>query len=331
MLRSFFFGILFAAAGIGVFVATSAVAENTAALGAGFSLRDKPGQYLDVLLDGRVVGRYMYACDRSTPQRQEETYKPYLHVFDAEGKAPITKGPGGLYTHHRGIFIGWQRILFQGKRYNLWEMGSGRIVHREFSVQKASPDQATVTSLTDWNDNAGKPIVEEQRTMIFRRAPAPFRLMIDFTATLTAPRGNVRFEADPEHGGVQFRPANEIVKKETVYVFPKEHAQVRTDVDYPWVGETYTLKGKRYSVVDLNHPDNPKGTKFSAYRDYGRFGAYAKKEIASGQSLTLKYRFLIAEGAMPGADAIQKCWDEFTGMKSPAPVPKTTVRPADAS
>ena len=325
MNRSLFFGILFVAAGI-------AAAQSTALGGAGFALQDAPGKYLDVSLDGRVVARYVYACDRSTPQRQEETNKPYLHVFDAEGKAPITKGPGGLYTHHRGIFIGWQQILFQDERYNHWEMGNGPIVHQKFLVQEAGPEQATVASLTHWNDIAGKPIIEEQRTMAFHRAPGPFRLMIDFAATLNAPRGNVRLEADPEHGGVQYRPADEsegLVKKETVYVFPKEHAEVMSNVDYPWVGETYTLKGKHYSVVDLNHPHNPKGTKFSAYRDYGRFGAYVKAEIASGQSLTLKYRFLVADGPMPGAEWIQRCWDEFAGVKSPSPVPKTTVRPAD--
>ena len=156
--------------------------------------------------------------------------------------------------------------------------------------------------------------------------------MIDFTATLTAPRGDVRLEADPEHGGVQYRPADPsegLNKKETAYAFPKERPNPHANVDYPWVGETYTLKGKRYSVVDLNHPDNPKGTRFSAYRDYGRFGAYAKAEIAEGQSLTLKYRFLVAEGAMPEADVIQKCWDAFAGAKTPTPVPKMTVRQGD--
>ena len=61
--------------------------------------------------------------------------------------------------------------------------------------------------------------------MAFHRGPAPFRLMIDFTATLTAPRGDVRLEADPEHGGVQYRPADMsegLAKKETIFVLPKE-------------------------------------------------------------------------------------------------------------
>ena len=184
----------------------TATADTAAADGAGFSLQDKPGQYMDILLDGRVVGRYMYAYDKSTRKRQADTYKPYLHVFDAEGKAPITKGPGGQDTHHRGIYIGWQQVLFQGQKYNLWEMGDGAIVHQKFSLQEAGPDQATVTSLTHWNDRADKAIIEEQRTMAFHRAPAPFRLMIDFTATLTAPAETCGLRPIPSMAGCNTAP-----------------------------------------------------------------------------------------------------------------------------
>jgi len=274
---------------------------------AGFTLEDKTGEYLDVLLDGRIVARYMYAYDKSTPERLHETYKPYLHVFDAEGKAPITKGPGGLFTHHRGIFIGWNRIHFDGKTYDRWHMTGGEIVHQKFLEREADSDQATFTSLTHWNDETGKPIVKEERMLTSRRAPAPFRLLIDFTAKLMAPNGDVMLDGDPEHAGIQYRPANEVVADETKYVFPKEDANPRVDVDYPWVGETYTFNGKRYSVVEMNHPDNPKDTKYSAYRDYGRFGAFFRKEIKLGQSLTVKYRFLIADGEMPATKLIRKC------------------------
>src|SRR5207244_7162067 len=65
--------------------------------GDGFSFQDHPGEYLDVLKGGRIVARYMDAHDASTKERRAETYKPYLHVFDAAGNAPITKGPGGTY------------------------------------------------------------------------------------------------------------------------------------------------------------------------------------------------------------------------------------------
>jgi hypothetical protein len=296
---------------------------------AGFTLKDVAGDHLDVLLDGRVAARYMYAYDKSTKERLHDTYKPYLHVFDAEGAAPITKGPGGQFTHHRGIFPGWMKISFQGKSYDRWHMKGGEIVHREFTKQAAGPDEASFTSRTSWNDESGEPILDELRTMTFRRAAAPARLSIDFVTELTASHGDITLDGDPEHAGVQYRPANEVDSKQTVYLFPGESVNPHKDVDYPWVGETYTLADKQYSVVDLNHPDNPKNTRFSAYRNYGRFGAFPVAKIPSGQTLKLRYRFLIADGPMLSAEIIQRAWDNYAGVKTPSPVPPVVVRKAE--
>ncbi|HWE00798.1 MAG TPA: DUF6807 family protein [Tepidisphaeraceae bacterium] len=314
---------------------------------AGFSFEDHPGQYLDVLLDGKIVGRYMDAYDISTPERRTETFKPYLHVFDAEGKEPITNGfsPKGEFPHHRGIFIGFRKITFNGKEYDRWHMHDsngpvdpktkkkgatlGEIVHLKLENQRADADMATFTSVTAWNDENAKPFLTEERTMTFRRAPAPARITIDFTSKLM-PKGDCALDGDPEHAGVQYRPTNDIDKSKTLYVFPAEHPNAHKDLDYPWVGETYTLKnGKTYSVVEMSHPDDPKGTKWSAYRDYGRFGAFAAHEIKSGEALTLKYRFLIADGEMPPADVIEKSFNQFTGESNATP--QLTVMPAEHS
>lgn len=290
----------------------------------GFSLQEKPGEHLDILLDGHIAARYMFAHDKAN---LNATYKPYLHIFDAAGEYPITKGVGGLYTHHRGIFIGWNKMGFGGKTYDRWHMKGGEIVHQKFLVQKAGPEEAVVTSQTHWNDEAGKPILVEERTMTFRRGGEAGRLLVDFQAKLSAPNGEVALDGDPEHSGVHYRPAHEVDYKKTLYVFPKEKASAKNDVDLPWVGETYTLKDKRHSVVQMNHPGNPKGTKFSAYRNYGRFGAFFVAKIPAGQSLTLNYRFLVADGAMPSAETVQKCFNAFAGTD--APTPKTSVVPAD--
>jgi hypothetical protein len=299
----------------------------------GFAFNDKAGEYLDVLLDGKIVARYMYAHDTSTKEKRVETYKPYLHVFDAEGKAPITQGAGGKqFPHHRGIYIGWQKLGYEGKKYNFWEMAGGDIVHDKFTEQKADTDMATFTSSTRWlPTGSDKPVIEEQRTMTFHRAPAPARLIIDFTSTLKAPSGDVALEGDPEHGGIQYRPHGDLSAKETVYVYPTENADPHKDADYPWVGETYTLNGQKHSVVEMSAPTNPKGTRWSAYRDYGRFGAYPKAAVKSGESLTLKYRFLIADGEMPPVEFIQKIDDQFTGAATATAAPKTTVKPAEGS
>ena len=52
-------------------------------------------------------------------------------------------------------------------------MKGGEIVHQKFLAQKANADQAAFTSLTNWNDADGQPLLVEERTMTFRRGPIP--------------------------------------------------------------------------------------------------------------------------------------------------------------
>ncbi|HSU67427.1 MAG TPA: DUF6807 family protein, partial [Tepidisphaeraceae bacterium] len=283
----------------------------------GFTFNDTPGDHLDVLLDGKLAARFMYAHDTSSKERRLETYKPYLHVYDAEGKSPITKGPGGEYTHHRGIFIGWMKVTFDGQKYDTWHMPNSDIITRKIVETKGGPDEGSFTAQIDWVTNKGVTIIDEHRTMTFHRGPAPARLTIDFTSNLKAAAGDLTLDGDPEHAGVQFRPANEVDRKKTLYFFPVEHPVPHKDLDYPWVGETFTLNGKQYSVVDINSPENPKGTRFSTYRDYGRFGAFPKTDVKSGQTLVLKYRFIVADGPMLPAEFIEKSADQFTGATTP--------------
>ena len=161
-------------------------------------------------------------------------------------------------------------------------------------------------------------MIEETRTMTLQRpTESAFRLQIDFSAELKSVAGDVLLDGDPEHAGVQYRPADEMVREETIYIFPKAEADPTVDLDYPWVGETYTLSGNRHSVVQLNHPDNPKETRFSAYRDYGRFGAFFVHPIANGETLKICYRFLIADGELPATEQIHASWDRFVGISQP--------------
>lgn len=296
---------------------------------AGFSFADTQGKHLDVLLDGKIVGRYMYALDRSTPEALNLTFKPFLHVFDAAGKAPITKGAeGGPFPHHRGIYVGWNKIGFEGKTYDRWHLrDKGATVHTKFVDQKASADEATFTSVVKWEGgNPDQTVLEEHRTMTFRRAPAPGRIIIDLTTKLSAVNGDVKLDGDPEHAGIQYRPAAEVSTKDSVYTFPGENADPTKQKDFAWVGLTYTLDGVKHSVVNIASPTNPKDTRWSAYRDYGRFGAFPVVDIKKGESATIKHRFLIADGEMPPAAYVQQQADQFAGATTASPVPATTVK-----
>lgn len=300
----------------------------------GFALKDHPGAYLDVLHDGTLVARYMYAHDTSSKARLAETYKPYLHVFDPKGTAPITKGPGGLFPHHRGIFIGWRNIEVNGKKYDRWHMIGGDQIHEKFQDRTADKDSARFTSLVRWTgDKPDDTLLEEERTFTFRRPPAPGYLLIDADSRIKAVAGDALLgdpaKPDPEHTGLQFRPANELDRAQTKYLYPAAKANPHKDRDYPWVAATFTLKDKPYSVVYLNHPGNPRRGLTSAYRDYGRFGMCWETKIPKGQTREFRARFLIVAGEMPSAEVIQQAWNQYAGANQP--VPSTTAKAAESS
>ena len=283
-----------------------------------FSAKLQEGQFADVFHNGRRAIRYVIAWN---PDRYNETYKPFLHVFDAEGASPITSGPGAKqYPHHRGIFIGWNKVLFAGKPYGFWGMGGGaHQKHVKFLASNLAPDGALLAGLVHWNLKDGKTLIEEERTQVLLPSTKPTLALIDFTSRLTPVAGDVVLDGDPEHAGVHYRPHDDVDRKATKYLF---HADGVTpgrgkDTDLPWVAEQYTLQGKTYSVQQMSHPDNPKGTEWSAYRDYGRFGAWFKKDLKKGETLTIRYRFRVAEGGLLAREEYQKSWEQFA--RSPTP------------
>jgi len=268
-----------------------------------FMSRDRPEQYLDLCWENRPVLRYTYAYDASSQERLHQTYKPYYHVFDAAGEKPLTKGPGGLYTHHRGIFIGWNKLKHGGEEYDFWHMKGVTQRHQRTLHRSAGPVLARSKSLIHWNDPDGKPVIVEEREAILFRQAAPTILLLEFRTIVKAVAGDVFLDGDPEHAGVQYRAHNDVAEADQTlkasYLFHEDGIDPHRDKDLPWAAMSYGLNGRRYVVQHMNHPENPKPTIYSAYRDYGRFGAFFKHRIEAGQSLSLRYRVWVAEGEPP--------------------------------
>ncbi len=290
----------------------------------GFAFKDTPGQFLDVFLDGRAVARYMYAFDDSTGPKRDETYKPYLHIFDADGKSYITKGAGGYFTHHRGIFYGWQGMTFKGQKgVNIWEMAAGNQIHQKFTAQKAEADQATFTSEIAWKLKDGTVILDEERTFTFHRAALPTLALIDFTSTVKAVSGDVILDTNTnaEHGGVHFRAADEkegLDLKATKYLYPSitdwvpgDHSKTSKIVG-PWAAMDFTINSNTYCAEEMASPSDPAKIEWSAYRDYARFGAFwPGNEVKDGQTFTLRCRFWITAGKTPTRDEFQSQYDTY--------------------
>ena len=298
-----------------------------------FSWQDNDGNYLDLLFNGRKVTRYMYAFDNSSEQRAFETYRPFHHVFDANGEKLLTNGPDGenpfledkiLYPHHRGIMVGWNEVKFEDKVYGFWGMQKGVTQkHVKFLSMTAGPVLARSVSLVHWNDSNDNTIVAEERQVTaFRQVPPAITLM-EFQIRLKTVAGDIFLDGNAEHGGLQFRAHDDISKgpKElkATYLFHKDGIDPTKDYDLPWTAMSYGLNAKRYNVQHIDHPDNPRPSIHSAYRDYGRFGPFFKQNIKADQTLTLRYRICIGQGEMPERKELDRKYNSFVNA------PKVTV------
>ena len=239
-------------------------------------------------------------CTPTTSRRRErlnETYKPYLHVFDADGKAPITKGPGGEYPHHRGIFIGWNKIKVGGKTYDRWHMKGGEIVHQKFVGEQNGwrGRRATFTAVTHWNDENGKPLLVEERTI--RRPPRPRAVAgssIDVTSKLTATDGDVDARRRPRARRHPLPPGRRRSTGRDGLRLPEGEREAARGRGLPVGRHDVHAEGRRQAVQ--RRADEPPGQPAAARggpptATTAGSARSRRRRVKAGESLELKYRF----------------------------------------
>lgn len=278
-----------------------------------FAWENREGEQLDILLpSGKPVLRYMCARDTSDAQREFDTAKVYAHVLAPDGTATLTKGPGGLFPHHRGIFVGWNKTMVGDRQYDFWHVRDAVQVHREFTRIEADARQATIQSVIEWVGKEGEVVVRELRSHQVTAAEGS-HVEVDVVSELTAVAGDVRLDGDPEHAGVQYRPPQQVAENQSAtYTFHEEGVDPQRRLDLPWVALTFQLDGQLWTVQQMSHPDNPRGARWSAYRDYGRFGPFTVVDIARGDACTFRYRFRITSGAAPPREQMEQQYQRYT-------------------
>lgn len=287
----------------------------------------------DLLLGDQPVLRYMYASDNSTPERVAETYKVYHHVFGPGTKTIITKGPGGLYTHHRGLYVGWNKTSGADGEWDFWHCTKGaRLKHIKFLKRTADANSGSMTAEIHWMDASDKPVIAETRTVTARLLPDAkpgTAWQIDWQTQLVSQRGELKLEGDRQHAGFQFRAAQEVAEKNSARYIRPEGAPQGADAvqvgdagdppphsNIPWVAMSYEVDGHRYTTEYFEAPSLPKPSLFSE-RPYGRFGAFFKTKLTPDKPLTMRYQVNILAGDPPSRDVVQKRFDTFAkGLKS---------------
>ena len=280
----------------------------------------------DTLMYGdKPVIRYMRAYDPSTKERREETYKVYHHVFAPKSGAPITKGAGGKFPHHRGLYVGWNKTQFEDQNLDFWHCRKGEhFEHRKVLKQSADSKSGSMTAAIGWIDREGKEVITERRTVTVTRVktsngPA---WQIDWSTVLESRRGDIKLRGDRQHAGFQFRAAQSVADANgALYIRPAKQPQQpeafqvndRTDpdkhVDLGWLAMTCEIDGQR-NTIEYFEMGAPNPSRYSE-RPYGRFGAFFEADLTESAPLKMTYRIIISEGPAPSGKEIQKRYDAF--------------------
>jgi hypothetical protein len=282
-----------------------------------FRWKNESGKQAELLFGDRPVLRYMYEkLDTSSVARRDETIKPYHHVYDPAGDTIITKGPGGQFTHHRGLFFGFNKITYgDNQPADVWHCRHGESQqHVAFLHEEAGPVLGRHRVRIEWRGRKDDIFAIEEREMTAYNTTGG--TLIDFASRVTTTGGDVKLDGDPQHAGFHFRASNEVsdkTKKETYYLRPDGKGKVGETRNWPaqkqhvnldWNVMSFVVGGQRYSAAYLDSPKNPKEARFSE-RDYGRFGSYFEYTVTKERPLAVNYRVWVQRGEMTAENVVQ--------------------------
>jgi hypothetical protein len=258
----------------------------------------------------------------------EDTNKPYLHPLrSASGKVvtryypmELVEGESRDHPHHRGLWFTHGDV----NGYDFWANEAsqkspkkGRVVLKNVRDLVSGKQSGAIAASFDWVDSGGKPLLTEDRRMVFHADPA--LRTVDFDITLAA-AGKVTF-GDTKEGTFAVRLAASLEEPEKEGQSPRRTGTMinaqgkRTEKEVwgkrsEWVDYFGEVDGEKLGIAILDHPGNPRHPTWWHSRGYGLFAANmfglhdferdkakdGSLALAPGEKLRLRYRVIIHPG-----------------------------------
>lgn len=285
----------------------------------GFKWDRLDGDSMQLTYNGSPIMQYEHPVFDSDDI--ENTKKPFHHLFDPAGNMLITKGVGGLYPHHRGIYYGYNKIGTGEREFDVWHAHNGeRTEHTGILEEIEGPVFGGHIVTIDWKDTEGEVVLEEEREMKVMSL-SDNSYVVDLDSKLTAIAEFVELGGDLQHAGVQFRAAQFVAdnSETTRFIrpsdwsgFPDNQELDETNWDnLPWNGMHFTIENNPFTVVYMSHPANPGDSQMSE-RKYGRFGEFIPHQLSQGDTLHLQYRFWVVAGDAPSVEEIEEIYATYS-------------------
>jgi hypothetical protein len=284
--------------------------------------------YMDLMNGDSAV--YRHVTPVYNPSRHDETFKVFHHVNGFHGEGFLTKGAGGDFSHHRGLFLGWFSVKTAGDSMDSWHGAAGASIrHLKYLPERELKGaKARRASVSEWTKKDGSVIVRDTRevTAWFEEAG---KLHLDWALTIASASGDsVLLSGDPAHSGFQFR-ADSVIKA-FEYLGPADKSVAGDDWTMKpansWIMAKFALKGHAYAVMQMDHPLNPRPV-IAQKRDYGRFGHFFRATIAKDKPSTFYFRTLVLDVDRFGSPTQAQAQAFYDAYAKSNPVSIGTGRP----
>jgi hypothetical protein len=261
--------------------------------------------------------------------------KPYLHPLrSASGKIvsrmfPMEEREGEMkdHQHHRGLFYAHgdvNGVDFWANETSYTRDNRGVIELIKVEEVNSGADQGSVRVRFAWKDPKGALMLEEDRTMVFRKAPG--QRIIDFDFKLIA-KQPIDF-VDTKEGTFALRtaPQFELPGNRRAPTTPKRTGRMVNAAGHegagiwgkraPWVDYSAIVDGEKLGIAIMDHPSNPRYPTYWHARDYGLFALNpfgvrdfesnkslnGSMKLGAGEFVRFRYRVVIHEGDEKDAD-----------------------------
>ncbi|MDR0725256.1 MAG: PmoA family protein [Prevotellaceae bacterium] len=283
--------------------------------------------------NGQSVLQYNYA-HLDPPPGVDKAYGRtggYIHpAYSPEGNVLTNIQPRDHY-HHFGIWNPWTRVLYDGKRYDLWNIGDKQGTVRARSIENISEGSvfSGFTALLDhyiFNKETEKVIMNEYWKVKTWNVPDGF--LWDFESHLMPSTSLPILLEAYRYAGFGWRGTPEWTKENCEML--TSEGKTRPEIDGTnarWIYVTGATRTGRSGLLFMGHPDNysfPEPLRIWDQNANGERGdafinfAPTKNrnwELLPNKHYVLKYRVLTFEGNMTPEQA-NRLWNDFASPPS---------------
>lgn len=246
--------------------------------------------------------------------------RPFVFPLVGPGGRSLTRmghphDPIG-HSHHNSVWISHHDVngvTFWGDTGK----NTGRIVHQRVEKLTDGDEEASVTSLNHWTEDATKKVllIERRKTTVQLLDKNEWLLILDLQFES---KGEIMLGKTP-FGIIGVRMAKSIGVNDGGGTIRNSAGQVNEQEVFwkpaKWVDYSGPIADKRVEGITLfDHPDNPNHPSVYHVRNDGWMGASltfdAPRTIAPGKGLRLRYGLYVHEG-QPSVEAIEARWARY--------------------